>query len=116
MALDKTAEFIGKAAAAEHRAEGGKLRLVNFVVDARDADVIGGDEPIRKDGEVVGWVTSGGYAHASGVSVAMGYVPRELAGGEDSGWQVELLGELLDARPQRQPPLFDPDGARMRGG
>ena len=112
VALGKEADFIGKAAAAEHRAEGGKLRLVSFVVEAKDADVIG-DEPIWKDGEVVGWVTSGGYAHASGVSVAMGYVPRERAG-EETGWQIELLGELLEARPQRLP-LFDPDGARMRG-
>ncbi|WP_421703627.1 GcvT family protein [Aliiroseovarius sp.] len=112
VALSKEADFIGKAAAAEHRAEGGKLRLVSFVVEAKDADVIG-DEPIWKDGEVVGWVTSGGYAHASGVSVAMGYVPRERAG-EETGWQIELLGELLEARPQRVP-LFDPDGARMRG-
>ena len=112
VALGKEADFIGKTAAAVHREEGGKMRLVSFVVEARDADVIG-DEPIWKDGAVVGWVTSGGYAHASEVSVAMGYVPREFAG-EDGGWQVELLGEWLDARPQRVP-LFDPEGARMRG-
>ncbi|WP_300515053.1 FAD-dependent oxidoreductase [Aliiroseovarius sp.] len=112
VALGKEAEFIGKAAARAHRDDGGKLRLVSFVINAKDADVIG-DEPIWKDGAVVGWVTSGGYAHASGVSVAMGYVPREQAG-EDSGWQVELLGELLEARPERVA-LFDPDGARMRG-
>ncbi|MCI2398106.1 FAD-dependent oxidoreductase [Aliiroseovarius subalbicans] len=112
VALSKGADFIGKDAARENRAAGGKMRLCSFVVEARDADVIG-DEPIWQDGEVVGWVTSGGYAHASGVSVAMGYVPREMVA-RDDGWQVELLGERLDARMQRVP-LFDANGAAMRG-
>lgn len=110
--LGKEADFIGKEAAKAHRQDGGKMRLVTFIVDARDADVIG-DEPIWKDGDVVGWVTSGGYAHGAGVSVAIGYVPRAQAG-DDAGWQIELLGERLGATPQRVP-LFDPTGARMRG-
>ena len=38
------------------------------------ADVIG-DEPIWHDGSVVGWVTSGAYAHYSQRSLALGYVP-----------------------------------------
>ena len=59
-----------------------------------------------------GWVTSGGYAHASGVSVALGYVPKEIAD-EIDGWSIELLGEMLPAR--RQPvALFDANGSRMR--
>ncbi|MEE3292731.1 MAG: FAD-dependent oxidoreductase, partial [Pseudomonadota bacterium] len=78
VALKKEADFIGKAAAAAEKENGGKLRLRVFVVEANDADAIG-DEPIRYEGEVKGWVTSGGYAHASGVSVAMGYVAKEIA-------------------------------------
>jgi len=111
VALGKDADFIGKAAAADHKAEGGKMRLRAFVVQAKDADVIG-DEPIWHDGAVVGWVTSGGYAHASQRSVAIGYVPRELAETDD-GWQIELLGDRLAASLQRQP-LFDANGSRMR--
>ena len=42
-------------------------------VDANDADAIG-DEPVWHDGKVVGWVTSGGYGHTVGKSVALGYV------------------------------------------
>ena len=38
-----------------------------------------GDEPIWHDGAVKGWVTSGGYAHGSQASVAMGYVRIDLA-------------------------------------
>ena len=60
------------------RKPAGKLRLRTFIVDAKDADVIG-DEPICFKGEVRGWVTSGGYAHAAGKAVALGYVPKEIA-------------------------------------
>jgi dimethylglycine dehydrogenase len=110
VALDKPADFIGKAAAQRERDTGGRLRLRCFTVDALDADVIG-DEPIWHNGNVCGWVTSGGYAHASKVSVALGYVPRELAD-ETDGWSIEILGEMRTARLQARP-LFDPEGARM---
>ena len=112
VALKKGADFIGKAAAAAEKESGGKLRLRVFVVEAKDADAIG-DEPIRYEGEVKGWVTSGGYAHASGVSVAMGYVAKEIAD-KQYGWSIDILGETLPAAPQIEP-LFDPSAERMRG-
>jgi dimethylglycine dehydrogenase len=111
VALKKPADFIGKKAAMEEKLSGGTLRLKTFIVDAKDADVIG-DEPISFKGEVCGWVTSGGFAHASGVSVALGYVPKEIAD-EVEGWGVEILGDILPARLQPQP-LFDANGSRMR--
>ncbi|SVB95017.1 uncharacterized protein METZ01_LOCUS247871, partial [marine metagenome] len=112
VAYEKEADFIGKKEALKERDEGGKLRLRTFVVDARDADVIG-DEPIWFESEVKGWVTSGGYAHASGVSVAMGYVPKEIAD-EEKGWEIEILDERRASKLQKQP-IFDPDGLIMRG-
>ncbi len=111
IATGKDADFIGKVAAMKEKADGGALRLRTFVLGARDADVIG-DEPIYLDGVVRGWVTSGGYAHTSGVSVAMGYAPKEIADRSD-GWSIELLGEILPARLQPNP-LFDANGQRMR--
>ncbi len=112
VALSKEANFIGKDAAAAEKENGGRLQLRVFVVDAKDADAIG-DEPIRYESEVKGWVTSGGYAHASGVSVAMGYVPKEISD-KQYGWSIDILGETLPARPQVEP-LFDPSAERMRG-
>jgi dimethylglycine dehydrogenase len=111
IALKKEMNFIGKLGAIEEKLAGGSLRLVTLAVDARDADVLG-DEPISIHGAVVGWVTSGGFAHVSGVSVAMGYVPKEFATTRD-GWQIEVLGEMLAAHLITEP-LFDPDGRRMR--
>ena len=112
IALKKEAEFIGKAAATKEKEHGGTMRLRSFVVDADDADVIG-DEAIWLNGEVRGWVTSGGYAHGSAVSVAMGYVPWTCAN-EDGGWEIEILGERRSAKLQIAP-LFDPKAERMRG-
>ena len=112
VALKKEADFIGKVGAASEKESGGKLQLRVFVIEAKDADAIG-DEPIRYEGEVKGWVTSGGYAHASGVSVAMGYVPKEIAD-KQYGWSIDILGETLPATPQPEP-LFDPSAERMLG-
>lgn len=112
VAWNKEADFIGKAAAAAAKANGGKHRLRTFIMEAADADVIG-DEAIWHDGKVVGWVTSGGYAHASGKSVALGYVPREVADAA-AGFEIELLGRRHKASVQAAP-LFDADQRRMRG-
>ncbi len=70
--------LIGGAAAKAARDAGPVRRLVTFVVDAAEADAIG-DEPVWHDGKVVGWITSGGYGHCVGKSIAMGYVPAALA-------------------------------------
>jgi len=71
-----------------------------------------GDEPIWHDGQVVGWVTSGGYAHHSEVSVALGYVPAAL---ETSRGEFEI--EIVGVRHQAtlvDGCLWDADGSRMR--
>jgi dimethylglycine dehydrogenase len=68
------------------------------------------------DGEwrVVGWVTSGGYAHHVRQSLAQGYVPAALADDESEGlFEIEILGQRRPARINSEPP-FDPKGERMR--
>jgi dimethylglycine dehydrogenase len=108
----KKNDFIGREAALIEMQNGPKLQRVSMIVEADDADVLG-DEPIWHDGKVVGWVTSGGYAHYVERSLAQGYVPRELAA-NGHGFEIEILGERRPARLQLEP-LFDPEGARMRG-
>jgi dimethylglycine dehydrogenase len=103
--------FIGRDAAIEEKESGGKLRLLSFAVETRDADA-SGDEPIWHDGRVIGWVTSGGYGHSVQRSLALGYVPKEYAG-VSGGFEIEILGERCRATPQPAAP-FDPDGSRMR--
>jgi dimethylglycine dehydrogenase len=111
-AYNKPADFIGKAAAAAEKAEGAARKLCAFVVEAEDADVVA-YEPIWVAGKVVGFCTSGGYAHYSGKSVALGFVPTEMAQ-EGLEVEIEILGEMRPARLVTTP-LFDADNARMRG-
>ncbi|MFZ0009766.1 MAG: FAD-dependent oxidoreductase [Steroidobacteraceae bacterium] len=104
--------FVGRAAALEEQASGGKLRLVTFAVDTTDADA-SGDEPIWHDGKVVGWVTSGAYGYSVQRSLALGYIPAALAGASE-GFEIELIGERRRAT-RLSGAAFDPDGGRMRG-
>ena len=72
-------------------------------------------EPARDgDWRVVGWVTSGGYAHWVERSMAQGYLPAALADRGEAGlFEVEIMGERRAATIALEPP-FDPTGARMR--
>jgi dimethylglycine dehydrogenase len=107
-------DFIGREAAMEEKRTGGKLRRVSMVVNAKNADVLG-DEPIWHKGKVVGWVTSGGFAHYVNKSMAQGYVPKELADViGDGAFEIEIIGAMRKATIITEPP-FDPKGERMRG-
>ena len=111
--LDK-GDFVGRDAAVASLTVGPERRLCLFTVDVDGADVLG-DEPIWHDGEVVGWATSGGYAHWSEASCALGYLPVNLAGADtpSAGFEVEVLG-VRRAATRLDKPLFDPSGSRMR--
>ncbi|MDP6895260.1 MAG: FAD-dependent oxidoreductase [Acidimicrobiales bacterium] len=103
--------FVGKESLAEVLEVGPKRKLSAFVVDTDNSDVLG-DEPIWHDGKVVGWATSGGYAHWSKASCALGYLPSELSD-VNEGFEIEVLGTLREAKRINEP-LFDPKGSRMR--
>jgi len=62
---------------------------------------------------VVGFVTSGGYAHHAEKSVALGFVPTGMIA-EGARFEIEILGQRRPATLITQS-LFDPEGARMRG-
>ena len=109
---NKDADWIGKAPAMAEKAAGAKRRLVTFIVDAKDADVVAW-EPIWLEGAVVGYCTSGGYAHFSQKSVALGFLPADkIKDGLEC--EIEILGERRRAVVHLAP-LWDGDGARMRG-
>jgi len=104
-------DFVGKAAAEKEKADGPERRFVTMVVDAPHADVVG-YEVILKNGEPVGHVTSGGWGHWVGKSIAAGYVPAELArDGEE--FAIDVLGEECRAVVTAKA-LHDPQGGRLR--
>ena len=111
VAFRKPVDFIGRAAAEAERAAGPRRRLAVFAVEAGDADAVA-DEPIWLDGEVRGFCTSGGYAHWSDLSIALGFLPAERIA-DAPEVEIEILGERRPARMLTALP-FDPEGARMR--
>jgi len=107
-------DFIGRAALEAELARGPARTLSYLEITpdpAEPADVVG-DEPIWHNGAVVGWVTSGAYAHYSRRSLAFGYVPSELAV-PGATFEVEIIGQRRPARLLPEP-VLDPAGHRMR--
>jgi dimethylglycine dehydrogenase len=112
VAYDKRNDFIGKAAVLAEKEQGVSRKLCTFEVDARDADAVAW-EPIWHDGDVVGYVTSGGYSHYAQKSIAFGFLPLELIE-EGRQVEIEILGEMIPALLYSRP-LFDPDNEYLRG-
>ena len=107
----KTTNFIGRQAVMDERERGVDRQLCTFVVEAKDADV-NAYEPIWHEGEVVGFVTSGGYSHHAQKSIAYGFLPVNLAS-EDRQVEIEILGEMIPARLYSKP-LFDPENEYLK--
>ena len=85
--------------------------LASLVVDADGADAHG-LEPILRRRRAHAYVTSGGYGHTVGVSIALAYLPFEHAR-DGTELEVEILGDRRPARVVEQP-LYDPAGERLR--
>jgi len=110
VAYDKP-DFVGRDAALLDRDAKPDRRLVTLDVDALDAEA-SFYEPIWDGETLAGFVTSGGYGHCLGRSLAMGYVASSAAvpGAELA---VTVLGERRACRVLGEPPI-DPTGSRMR--
>ena len=70
-----------------------------------------GNEPVRIGGEIRGRVTSGGYGHTIGRSIAYAWVPPGVEVGEQVA--VDIFGEWVRGEVAAEP-LYDPSGARVR--
>ena len=102
-------EFIDKSVALARKQPA--KRLVTSTLELKGIDV-SNDEAILHEGAAVGYISSGGFAHHVGRSMAMGYVPAELSAGGQK-LEVEILGQMYSAEVQSAP-LYDPDGLKMR--
>lgn len=137
VALDKAAPFVGAAAAraeaedplaAPVHASGGlgagrprKLSLLELHTPGVDAvgyePVWEGGSPSPGNDTPVGFITSGEYGHSVGKSLALAYIPADIADaaarGEEPQLSTHVLGELYPATVLTQAP-YDPSGAKMR--
>ena len=109
-------DYVGHDALLRARDAGPKRKLAMLEIDASDADAIG-NEPVSESGSIVGHVSSAGYGHTIGRSLALAYVKPEFAQPTEAGGptlSVEILGEARKARVIPDSP-YDPQGSRLRG-
>ena len=91
-------------------------RLVTFTHDTPDAFLLGG-ETIYRNGNRVGWLTSGGHGHTVGLDIGLGYV--RCADGVNEDYLLSGRYEL-EIRTRRVPAkihlaaLYDPANTRTK--
>ena len=104
--------FVGRDAAIAERDGNGPAQVIRTLeVEADDADA-SGFEPVWKDDKLVGFVTSGGYGHTIGKSLAMAMIDTDLAT-EGNEFDIHVVGQARKARIIADSP-YDPSGTAMR--
>jgi dimethylglycine dehydrogenase len=111
VATDK-GDFIGREAFLAAQTAGPGMKLVLLQVESPDADATG-YEPIHREGQRIGYVTSGAYGHHVRQSLALAYVDTEWCE-TAAPLSVTILGRPREARILRAPP-YDPTGSKLRG-
>lgn len=115
--LRKNTDFLGRRALEAVQGEPRRKAFAGFTVDDPDI-VLVGRETILRNGEPVGYLTSGGYGYTLGRNIGYGYV-RRVDGLDDDflrGGDYELV-VAMERTPAKIhfEPLYDPSGARVRG-
>jgi len=110
-------DFLGREAVLRKEAAGLSRRMVQFLLDDPEP-VLFHNEPILRDGAIVGQLSSGTYGHSLGAAVGLGYVPCTEPGESAesmlaSRYEIEVAGRRFTARPSLAP-LYDPTSLRLR--
>ncbi|MRX49943.1 FAD-dependent oxidoreductase [Paracoccus sp. S-4012] len=110
-------EFIGREAVLRKREAGLERRLMQFRLTDPEP-LLFHNEPILRDGLIVGHVTSGAYGHTLGGAIGLGYVPCRAPGeaaGEMLGstYAIEVAGRRVAAEASLAP-LYDPKSLHVR--
>ncbi len=116
-AWHKAAGFEGREALLAQRAAGPpRRRLVQFLL-LDEQPLLHHNEPIYRDGERVGFVTSAMYGHTLKGAVGLGYVAHASGVSDefvrDGRYEIQLARERVAARASLTP-LYDPKNLRVR--
>ena len=107
--------FIGRDAVLAKRETGLEQRLVQFkLTDAEP--LLYHNEPILRNGENVGYLSSGGYGHYVGAAIGMGYVPckgESVAELLASSFEIDVMGTRVKAEAKLKP-FYDPKSERVK--
>ncbi|WP_170413836.1 GcvT family protein [Ruegeria arenilitoris] len=113
--VDKGSDFIGREAVIARKESGPKNRLVQFkLTDAEP--LLFHNEPIIRDGEYVGYLSSGNYGHTLGGAIGLGYVPCEGEKAADvlaSTYEIDVCGVKVKAEASLKP-MYDPKSERVK--
>jgi len=117
VAWNKAADFVGRAALEKERARPRARRLLHFAIDD-PAAMLHHDEPIHRDGERMGLMTSGAWGYTLDAAVGLGWARREgdaidAAWVREGRWEVEIAGERFPARASLRA-FFDPKSDRVK--
>jgi 4-methylaminobutanoate oxidase (formaldehyde-forming) len=119
VAFDKPGGFIGKEALQQHRAQGLTRRLLQFALHD-NSKLLHHNEPVLRDGVIVGRISSGMFGHTLDQPLGMGYVEygREAGAGDaqallQGSYAVEVAGVRVPATPSLLP-FYDPKGLRIK--
>ncbi|MFK8031867.1 MAG: FAD-dependent oxidoreductase [Gammaproteobacteria bacterium] len=115
-AMDKDIPFIGRDVVVQQREHGVSRRLLQFaLVDSEP--MLYHNETLYREGEAVGYITSGGYGHTLGRSVGLGIVNHpqgeKLSDLRASKYEVEIAGTRFDVTASSRA-MYDPDGKKIR--
>jgi 4-methylaminobutanoate oxidase (formaldehyde-forming) len=108
-------DFIGRDAVLRRKDEGLRARMVQFRLSDPEVMVYH-NEPIVRDGKIVGYLSSGAYGHHLGAAIGMGYVPCKGESAAEilaSGYEIEIAGRRVAAEASLAP-LYDPKSERVR--
>ncbi|MEL7301639.1 MAG: FAD-dependent oxidoreductase [Pseudomonadota bacterium] len=108
-------DFIGREAVLRKREAGLEKRLLQFKLTDPEP-LLYHNEPVLRDGVIVGFLTSGSYGHALGGAMGMGYVPCAGETADDvlaSTYEIDVMGARVRAEASLKP-LYDPMGARAK--
>ena len=109
-------EFIGRDAVLAKRETGLARRLLQFRLSEPEP-MLYHNEPVLRDGEIVGYLSSGAYGHHLGAAIGMGYVPCPGESVEQvlaSAYEIDVAGTRVRAEASLRP-IYDPKSERMRG-
>ena len=115
VAHGKNAGFIGRDAVLRQRETGVNKRLVLFALEDPEP-LLYHYEPIHRDGEIVGYLTSGMFGHTVGAAIGMGYVGHEAGVTrewiEAGSYDIEIAGKRCPARASLAA-FYDPERKRI---
>ena len=115
VAHGKNAGFIGRDAVLRQRETGVDKRLVLFALEDPEP-LLYHYEPIHRDGEIVGYLTSGMFGHTVGAAIGMGYVGHEAGVTrewiEAGSYDIEIAGKRCPARASLTA-FYDPERKRI---